>query len=303
MANWDKAKAAAAAAERGDVTGSSRYNPFTGRLEGSDFDTNVSDAKTFTYTDPDTGETKTTTSTTAITTTPMGVNIPKDYSRIRVNTSTLQGVYGASDPNSLTYNERVARNMIPDYSSLSENERQMFQLVAEADGGRSGRALYERLSESSYDMSMRGEYASPQSLAYGMAQQYGVDLSSMPRGGESGSGGAYSGPVSSYTIQAESDIRSTADALALEMIGRPLTDKELQRVTRRIRTAEQEQPTITSGRGARRVTEEGLTAQGRQDILREVIAERPEFESFQLDTTVMDAMNEYIQEKRAVIDV
>ena len=137
---------------------------------------------------------------------------------------------------------------------------------------------------------------------------YGTGGAVQEDGGSGSSGvgsvGSYSGPVASVTVQAESDIRATADALALEMIGRPLNDRELERVTRRIRSAEQAQPTITTGAtGARRTTQEGLTAQGRQDILREVIAERPEFESFQLDTTVMDAMNDYIQEKRAVVDV
>jgi len=302
---WEEAKAASSAAERGDITGSSRYNPFTGRLEGSDFDTQVSDAKTFTYTDPDTGETKTATSTTAITETPTGVNLPKDYSRIRVNTSTLQGVYGASDPNSLTYNERVARNMVPDYARLPVGEQNMFQLVAEATGGRSGRALYERLVESSYDASVRGQYQSPQSLVYGMAQQFGVDLGAMSKYGPGGTGGkgAYTGPRASITVQAESDIRATANALALEMIGRPLNDKEIERVTKRMRKAEQEQPQVTTGNVARTVTTQGLTAQGREDVLRDVIAKRPEFEQYQLDTTVMDAMNAYVQEKRQVVDV
>jgi len=114
---------------------------------------------------------------------------------------------------------------------------------------------------------------------------------------------AYTGPRASITVQAESDIRATANALALEMIGRPLNDRELARVTKRMRTAEQEQPQVTTGNVARTVTTQGLTAQGREDILREVIAKRPEFEQYQLDTTVMDAMNAYIQEKRQVIDV
>jgi len=126
-----------------------------------------------------------------------------------------------------------------------------------------------------------------------------------PGGGSDGSGGGrgYTGPRASITVQAESDIRATANALALEMIGRPLNDNEMERVTRRIRTAEQEQPQVTTGNVARTVTTQGLTAQGREDILRDVIAKRPEFEKYQLDTTVMDAMNAYVQEKRQVIDV
>jgi len=131
------------------------------------------------------------------------------------------------------------------------------------------------------------------------------DLGSFdPDGSGSGSGrGGYSGPRASVVKQAESDINATANALALEMIGRPLNQKELNRITKRIRAAEVNQPTITSGSPAMTVQQQGLTAQGREDILREVIAKRPEFEKFQLDTTVMDAMNAYVQEKRAVVDV
>jgi hypothetical protein len=129
------------------------------------------------------------------------------------------------------------------------------------------------------------------------------DLGSFDPDGSGGGGGRYTGPRASVVKQAESDIDATANALALEMIGRPLNQKELNRITKRIRTAEVEQPTITSGSPARTVQQQGLTAQGREDILREVIAKRPEFEKFQLDTTVMDAMNAYVQEKRAVIDV
>lgn len=121
--------------------------------------------------------------------------------------------------------------------------------------------------------------------------------------GSGGGGGAYTGPRESITVQAQSDINATANALALEMIGRPLTEKELKKVTKRLRSAEQEQPQVTTGTAARTVTTQGLTAQGREDILRDVISKRPEFEKYQLDTTVMDAMNAYVQEKRQVVDV
>lgn len=289
MANpWEEAKAASAAAERGDIAGSSRYNPFTGRLEGADFDTQVSDAKTFTYRDPDTGETKTATSTTAITETPTGVNLPKDYSKIRVNTSTLQGVYGASDPNSLTYNERVARNMVPDYARLPVGEQNMFQLVAEATGGRSGRALYERLVESSYDMSVRGEYRSPQSLVYGMAQQYGVDLGSRPVGGSSGSSGAYAGPRETITMASERDLRTAVDAMASQVLGRAATEDEFKKALEQVRTAEQAEPTITTTGVGRTVTQSGLTAEGRSDIIREALMQGPEAEDFGKATKMMD---------------
>lgn len=123
--------------------------------------------------------------------------------------------------------------------------------------------------------------------------------------GEGGSGsGRYDGPVSRVTLQAESDIESTANALALEMLGRTLNNDEIARVTKRIRTAEYAQPDVTTPTGpGGTVAQQGLTAEGRQQILRDVISQNPEFEQFQVDSTVMDATLDYIKKKRAVVDV
>jgi hypothetical protein len=112
--------------------------------------------------------------------------------------------------------------------------------------------------------------------------------------GSGGKTGRYTGPVESRTVMAESDIKATANALAIELIGRAITDEELKKITRRMRTAEQQQPQVTTGDVASTTTIQGLTSQGREDILREVISENPEFVDYQLDTTVMDLMLEDI---------
>jgi hypothetical protein len=122
-------------------------------------------------------------------------------------------------------------------------------------------------------------------------------------GGGTGSGrgrGGYSGPTVSRTMMAESDIRATANALAIELIGRPVDDKELEKITRRMRMAEVEQPQITTSTTGSSVTQQGLTAQGREDILRDLISKNPEYQDFQVDTTVLDAMTGFINEKKQV---
>jgi len=120
-------------------------------------------------------------------------------------------------------------------------------------------------------------------------------------GGGSGSGGGgYSGPTASRTMMAESDIRATANALAIELIGRPVDDKELQKITRRMRMAEVQQPQITTSTTGSSVTQQGLTSQGREDILRDLISKNPEYEKFQVDTTVLDAMSDFIDRKKEI---
>jgi hypothetical protein len=118
--------------------------------------------------------------------------------------------------------------------------------------------------------------------------------------GGSGRGGGYSGPTVSRTMQAESDIKATANALAIELIGRPVDDKELDRIVKRMRGAEMAQPQITTSTQASSTTQQGLTPQGREDILRDVISKNPEFVDYQLDTTVMDLMLEDIETGKQV---
>ena len=67
-----------------------------------------------------------------------------------------------------------------------------------------------------------------------------------------------------------------------------------------MRRAEQEQPTVTTSVPGRTVTQQGLTAQGREDILREVISQNPEYERFQVDTTVLDSMLDFVNKKKQV---
>ena len=130
----------------------------------------------------------------------------------------------------------------------------------------------------------------------------GPSKAGQPSGSAASGGGrgGYSGPTTSRTMMAESDIRATANALAIELIGRPVDDKELDKITRRMRMAEVQQPQITTSTTGSSVTQQGLTAQGREDILRDLISKNPEYQDFQVDTTVLDAMTGFINEKKQV---
>lgn len=119
---------------------------------------------------------------------------------------------------------------------------------------------------------------------------------------EQGRGGAYKGPVSTYTEMAESDVRATANDVAIELLGRPLDQDEFDRVLRKTRKAEQAQPTVTTRSTGKTMTRQGLTAQGRDDILREVISKNPDYEQFQVETTVLDAMLNFVNKKRQISD-
>ena len=120
-------------------------------------------------------------------------------------------------------------------------------------------------------------------------------------GGSRGSGG-YSGPVAQTTFMDERDVDRTANALALELIGRPLSQKELSKVTARLRSEEQANPTVTTPGVGSSVTQAGLSAEGRQDVLREVIAENPAFQQFQVDNTVLDTMLSELNKREQMVN-
>jgi hypothetical protein len=112
--------------------------------------------------------------------------------------------------------------------------------------------------------------------------------------------GGYKGPVAQITEMAESDIRKSANTIALELLGRPVDEKEMDRIVRKMRRAEREQPTVTTAVPGRTLTQQGLTAQGREDILRDLISENPEYEQFQVNTTVLDSMLDFVNRKKQV---
>lgn len=120
--------------------------------------------------------------------------------------------------------------------------------------------------------------------------------------GSGGGGGGYSGPVATTTLLDDRDVDRTANALALELIGRPLSDKELAKVTARLRTEERANPTITTPGTGTSLTQSGLSAEGRADVLREVIAENPEYRQFQVDNTVLDTMLSELNKREQMVN-
>jgi hypothetical protein len=120
---------------------------------------------------------------------------------------------------------------------------------------------------------------------------------------KSGSGrGGYSGPTATTTFMDERDVDRTANALALELIGRPLSQKEIAKVTKRLRSEEAANPTISTPGVGSSVTQSGLSAEGRADVLREVIAENPEYQQFQVDNTVLDTMLSELNKREQMVN-
>ena len=178
---------------------------------------------------------------------------------------------------------------VPNFYALSPEERRNFDDAARAVHPlKTGKTYYEDLIQASYDLSTRGVYVSPQQLAQ-------IAYSESPRGaGAAGTGRL--GTSRQVTLANEIDLRSTADAIGAEVLGRGITDEEFQKVLRRVRTAEQSQPTVTRRTGAGTVTESGITAEGRKDLITDMLMKGPEAKEFAQATTMMDAFYQALNE-------
>lgn len=152
-----------------------------------------------------------------------GVNVPKTWDQVWVNTSTPQGISGASDINSTVYNTRVPKAEVPGFYALPAAEQALFTRTAKAIHPlKTGASYYDELINASWDLSRTGVYRSPQALAYEM---FGADGS----GGGGGGGGGYGGGGAAAPQPLDaSAVRRAMDALSRNLVGRTLSNREFK---------------------------------------------------------------------------
>ena len=117
--------------------------------------------------------------------------------------------------------------------------------------------------------------------------------------------GAYTGPVTTTTTTLTDEV--TAEALlnqvSRDLLGRSLTKKETQKYLNEFRQAEEGAPQVTTttpGGPASRETET-VTAADKGELLRQILVENPDYQKYQVDTTIMDLLMEDIDEGKKVI--
>lgn len=189
---------------------------------------------------------------------------------------------------------------------LTDNERMLFEVVAKSNNARAtGSALFEKYAAESYRLSQDGIRKSPQEILYEVALKRGIlndtgtfeiPESMMPgTSGRRAVRGVSAGPRETRTMASERDLRLTADALASNILGRAVTDEEFQSVLEQVRKAETTEPTVTTTTGAGTTTMQGLSAQGRQDVIRDALAQGEEAEEFAKATDMMGFFYEWLE--------
>lgn len=187
-------------------------------------------------------------------------------------------------------------------TQVDPTTQMLFETVARAGGGKSGSALFGRYVKESQRLSESGIRKSPTDILYEVAMKKGIlkdDGTFTPITGETtgGRGAGYSGPVRAVSMESEDALRRTADALGAELLGRAVSDDEFQKILKRVRSAEQAQPTVTSRAPGATVTETGISAEGRKDIMRDMLAQNPESQEFLKATKFMGMFNEWLDRR------
>ena len=147
-----------------------------------------------------------------------------------------------------------------------------------------GKGLWTRAVTNSYNASKKGRRVSPFESIQAIYSDYSKKLELEEDGGKKKK---YTGPTSSVTLANESDLRETANAVASAVLGRGIKDDEFQEVLKKIRKQEVAQPSISTPSTGYNVTQSGLSADGRKNIIRDSLMKGPEAEDYGKATKMM----------------
>ena len=145
-----------------------------------------------------------------------------------------------------------------------------------------GKGLWTRAVANSYNASKKGQKVSPFESIQAIYSEYSEELEE-----DEGKKRKYTGPTSSVTLANESDLRETANAVASAVLGRGIEDDEFQEVLKKIRKQEVAQPSISTPSTGYNVTQGGLSADGRKNIIRDSLMKGPEAEDYGKATKMM----------------
>lgn len=156
-----------------------------------------------------------------------------------------------------------------------EVKEQIDALAEFIDYRKTGSSLWNEAIEGSQALAKQGIEVSPMQWLVDVAKEKGFTgaLAETP-GAATGKG--VSG-ASKISRSSERDIRLAADAIASEVLGRAITDDELQKVLSRVRSAE----TSEAPYG-------GLSSTLQKDVIQEALMKGPEAREFGQATKMMD---------------
>lgn len=234
---------------------------------------------------------------------------PKPVPNVIISTGAIgQAVDAINNPESAVYNADYTKaSLAGSLNSLPPMAGQLMELVAAGRGhGSTPNGVLQGYIAESSRLGDAGQKVSPVQLAYDEAVKKGWITKDGKVGNVGGSRGGYNGPVTRTDFEhiGEGDLKTLADQVSMEMIGRGVNAKEFERIAKRVLRAENRNPQVTTttphGQAAvTSVTDQGMTASDRQDVIQKIVAQNPHYGDYQKATTMMDwfdaALNERAQ--------
>lgn len=100
--------------------------------------------------------------------------------------------------------------------------------------------------------------------------------------------GVYRGPTYSIDLTNETEAYTLLNDMARDMIGRDLTEEEIAKYTRKLNKAEAAAPRVATPQGQAGTVYSGGV--DRNEVVRQLITENPDYAGFQLNHQVMDTI-------------
>lgn len=184
----------------------------------------------------------------------------------------------------------------------------LFNAVAQARGGQSSvnSVFDEYAARSAYETGF-GRNLSPTDLLLADLNAGRVQLGDgFTDGGGSGSygGGGYGGgaSVGQVNLMNPEDARAVIDQLAMQMIGRMVTDREFKQYYKAINKVEMANPAtarmdVDADGNPVQVVEAGLGAEGRTAALQDIVRGNKDFNEFAIGSQMTDLMSQYLQKR------
>ena len=157
---------------------------------------------------------------------------------------------------------------------------------------------YEVVLKASADLiEQTGVSKTPEVLMQELEQ--GGSLLDLPGAGPTGSA-AYTGPVSTVDLANETTAYTLLNTAARDMIGRDLTEDEVRKYTQQLNQIEMQSARTATPQGPGMTVYSGGV--NRDEVVRQLISDNPEFAGYQLNHQIMDTMLADIDEGQAFLN-
>ena len=227
------------------------------------------------------------------------------YSVLKHDTSTINGVQNSVTGSGTVVGSMTDKGHVASFFTLPADVQSDLNHIAKIYHPlATGKSFYETMVSDAAKLYDKGTKISPLRLAYTWGAQASADGSS---GSGSGSGSygssAYNGPVtkSNYSVTDATSAHVLLNNMASDLLGRNLTDQELNKYTQQFNAAEKATPSVTTRTpNGHNYTDVTTTAPTKEVLAKQILQSTDEAVDHTLDKKVVDMFLNDIKSRQAV---